>query len=184
MGGMAGRRSHVGLRRAAAAAVAGDHGTMREIGGPGRLAQPARAAGTGLSGPVLGASGPRGSGLEAIALGQHHRLLRHHLGAAAPALIDRGVPAIAAHLALLDAADLVSNLALAAGLQSAGCSLHGRIAPWRRALSSVVRFRLMLPTRLTMDALGLVLIARAWSGALLVPLVRRTAAALGQGRQR
>jgi hypothetical protein len=46
------------------------------------------------------------------------------------------VPAIAAHLALLDAADLLSNLAL------------------------------------------------AWSGALLVPPVRRIAAALGRGRQR
>ncbi|MCE3247024.1 MAG: hypothetical protein K0R41_849 [Geminicoccaceae bacterium] len=93
------------------------------------------------------------------------------------------MPAIAAHLALLDAADLLSNLALATGLQSAGI-VHGRIAPRRRALSSVVRFRLMLPTRLTMDALGLVLIARAWSGALPVPPVRRTAAALRQGRQR
>jgi hypothetical protein len=46
------------------------------------------------------------------------------------------VPAIAAHSALLDAADLLSNLAL------------------------------------------------AWSGALLVPLVSRTAAGLGRGRQR
>jgi hypothetical protein len=38
------------------------------------------------------------------------------------------VPAIAAHLALLDAADLLSNLALATGLQSAGI-VHGRMAP-------------------------------------------------------
>jgi hypothetical protein len=34
-----------------------------------------------------------------------------------------------------------------------------------------------------MDALGLVLLAVAWSGALLLPLLRRTAAALGPGRQ-
>ena len=113
------------------------HDARDRRAGQAGAASPARARALDCRAWFWEHQGPRGSGLEAIALGQQHdRLLRHHLGAAAPALIDRGVPAIAAHLALLDAADLLSNLAL------------------------------------------------AWSGALLVPLVSRTAAGLGRGRQR
>ena len=41
----------------------------------------------------------------------------------------------------------------------------------------------MFWTALIMDVLGLVLMTLAWSGSLLVPLLRRKAAAVGEGRQ-
>ena len=95
-----------------------------------------------------------------------------------PELLLIGTPVEIAHAAT---AYLLGNLALAMGLQGAEF-IHGLVAPWRRALFFAAAFFLMFPTSLIMDALGLVLMALAWSGALLVPLVRRTAAALGQGR--
>ena len=94
-----------------------------------------------------------------------------------PELLLIGTPVEIAHAAT---AYLLGNLALAMGLQGAEF-IHGLVAPWRRALFFAAAFFLMFPTSLIMDALGLVLMALAWSGALPVPLVRRTAAALGQG---
>ena len=96
-----------------------------------------------------------------------------------PELLLQGTPVGIAHAA---SAYLLGNLALAMGLQ--GAEFFGSlIAPWRRALFFAAAFFLMFPTTLAMDALGLVLLALAWGGALLLPLLRRTAAARGQGRQ-
>jgi TRAP transporter 4TM/12TM fusion protein len=96
-----------------------------------------------------------------------------------PELLLQGTPVAIVHAAT---AYLLGNLALAMGLQGAEF-FGGLIAPWRRGLFFAAAFFLMFPTSLIMDALGLVLLAVAWSGALLLPLLRRTAAALGPGRQ-
>jgi len=96
-----------------------------------------------------------------------------------PALLLQGTPL---EIAYATTAYLLGNLALAMGLQGADF-FYGLIAPWRRVLSFAAAFFLMFPTSLAMDALGLVLLALAWSGALLVPLLRRTASTLGSGRQ-
>jgi len=96
-----------------------------------------------------------------------------------PELLLQGTPVAIVHAAT---AYLLGNLALAMGLQGAEF-FGGLIAPWRRGLFFAAAFFLMFPTSLIMDALGLVLLAVAWSGALLLALLRRTAAALGPGRQ-
>jgi TRAP-type uncharacterized transport system fused permease subunit len=96
-----------------------------------------------------------------------------------PQLLLIGTPLEIAHAAT---AYLLGNLALAMGLQGAEF-FSGLIAPWRRVLFFAAAFFLMFPTSLIMDGLGLVLMALAWSGWLLVPLLRRKASAFGEGRR-
>jgi TRAP-type uncharacterized transport system fused permease subunit len=94
-----------------------------------------------------------------------------------PQLLLIGTPLEIAHAAT---AYLLGNLALAMGLQGAEF-FYGLIAPWRRVLFFAAAFFLMFPTSLIMDALGLVLMALAWGGAPLGPLLRKKAWALGRG---
>ncbi len=88
----------------------------------------------------------------------------------------------AGEIAYVTATYLLGNVALAMGLQGAEF-IHGPIAPWRRALFFAAAFFLMFPTMLVLDALGLALMALAWGGSLLLPLLRRKTSALGHGRQ-
>jgi TRAP-type uncharacterized transport system fused permease subunit len=94
-----------------------------------------------------------------------------------PALLLQGTPVEIVHATI---AYLLGNLALAMGLQGAEF-FRGLIVPWRRAVVFAAAFCLMFPTTLLMDALGLALMALAWSGAL--PFVRRRADA-PEARQR
>jgi TRAP transporter 4TM/12TM fusion protein len=94
-----------------------------------------------------------------------------------PALLLQGTPVEIVHATI---AYLLGNLALAMGLQGAEF-FRGLIVPWRRAVFFAAAFCLMFPTTLLMDALGLALMALAWSGAL--PFVRRRADA-PEARQR
>jgi TRAP transporter 4TM/12TM fusion protein len=121
---------------------------------------------------------PMRTGLAALKFGATLMIIPFSF-AYVPELLLQGTPVEVAHAAT---AYLLGNLALAMGLQGAEF-IRGLIAPWRRVLFFAAAFFLMFPTTLLMDALGLVLMALAWSGPLLVPLWRRKASAFGQGRQ-
>ena len=121
---------------------------------------------------------PMRTGLAALKFGATLMIIPFSF-AYVPELLLQGTPVEVAHAAT---AYLLGNLALAMGLQGAEF-IRGLIAPWRRVLFFAAASFLMFPTTLLMDALGLVLMALAWSGPLLVPLWRRKASAFGQGRQ-
>lgn len=96
-----------------------------------------------------------------------------------PELLLQGTPLEVARATI---AYLLGNLALAMGLQGAEF-VRGLIAPWRRAVFFLAAFFLMFPTSLVMDALGLVLLALAWSGALLPRSARGKAGIPQRGRR-
>jgi TRAP transporter 4TM/12TM fusion protein len=80
-----------------------------------------------------------------------------------PELLLQGTPLEVAYATV---AYLLGNLAFAMGLQGAEF-VRGLISPWRRALFFLAAFLLMFPTGLAMDALGLALMALAWSASWL-----------------
>jgi TRAP transporter 4TM/12TM fusion protein len=86
-----------------------------------------------------------------------------------PELLLHGTALEIAHATI---AYLLGNLALAMGLQGAEF-FRGLIAPWRRGTFFLAAFFLMFPTSLWMDALGLALMALAWSGSLLPSLAAK-----------
>jgi TRAP transporter 4TM/12TM fusion protein len=120
---------------------------------------------------------PMRTGLAALKFGATLMIIPFSF-AYVPQLLLQGTPLEVAHAA---SAYLLGNLALAMGLQGAEF-FSGLIAPWRRVLFFAAAACLMFPTALIMDGLGLALLALAWGGALLMPVLRRKASAIGPGR--